>query len=158
MADAIEVLVAESLADSLSRTTFAGEAWTSVNAKMRYVPDDAAQDLGNLTVSVVPGDLEIGLYEGRGGDLHEPRVHVVIAKRIDSDDEIKKLVGLRTRIQDAIRSKTLTPSVPPMADGIKWWGMTVATTFDRDQLTASRVFVSDIEVTYRVLLGREDQG
>lgn len=157
MSDAIEVIAATSLADSLSRTSFVGEAWTSIPAKMRYVPDYDTQELAELRVSVVPGDLDIVLYEGRGGDLHEPKVHVVIAKRFSTDAELANLVSLRTRIQNAIRSKTLEKSIPAMPEGVQWWGMAVATTFDRDQLTSSRVFISDIEVTYRVLLGREGE-
>lgn len=152
---AIEELVAESLAGSLSAAMWA--AGVQVDAKMQYVPDYEASDLNRLRVSVVPGELDISLFEGRGGDLHEPHVHVVMAKRFTDESELRSLIKLRTQIQDKIRSKTL-PIVDwaPMPEGVMWYGMTVSSTFDRDQMSASRIFLADIEVTYRVLLGREE--
>lgn len=157
MPEAVELIAAKSLADSLSRTVFAGEAWPRIDASVLYVPDYQSEDLASLKVSVVPGDIDIGLYEARGGDLHEPKIHVVIAKRFTNDQELASLVSLRAAIQDKIRSKTLEPSTPPLPDGYHWYGMNVATTYDRDQLTTQRVFLADIEVTYRVLVGREGE-
>jgi hypothetical protein len=151
---AIEELVAESLANSLSQVLWSGSV-SSFTAKMQYVPDYEVADLATLRVSVVPGDLDISLFEGRGGDLHEPHVHIVMAKRFANDAEVRDLIKLRTQIQDKVRSGTLPASTPAMPSGVQWWGMQVSSTFDRDQLSASRVFLADIEVSYRILLGRE---
>lgn len=155
MPQPIEVVVAKSLADSLSRTTFTGEQFSQISASLNYSPDFKADEMATLRVVVVPGEIDIGMYTDRGGDLHEPRVHVVIAKRFTTDAELAALLSLRSAIQDKIRSKSLAASVPALPEGCMWFGMSVQTTFDRDQLTAQRVFIADIEVTYRMLRGRE---
>lgn len=146
--DAIEILIADSLAESLSLAEFDGTI-DAVTATRAYVPDyDAATDLGTLKVTVVPGATEISNLT-HGADLFEVEVHVVMAKRFSTDAELDDLVNLRTQIVDAIRSKTLPASTPAMPTGVVWVGITNQTTFDRDALTDRRVFLADIAVVYR---------
>lgn len=145
--DAIEILIADSLAESLSLAEFAGDIG-SVTAVRKFVPDYEAADLGTLKVSVVPGATEVSNLT-HGADLFEVEIHVVIAKRFTTDAELDDLVDLRTQIVDAIRSKTLPASTPAMPNGVVWMGITNQTTFDRDALTDRRVFLADIAVVYR---------
>jgi hypothetical protein len=81
--------------------------------------------------------------------LFEYEVHVVLGKKLLDDEELDDMVDLRTNIVDAIRSKSLPVSSPAMPTGVQWFGITNAVTYDRDQVTGSRVFLADISVTYR---------
>ena len=145
--EAIEILIADSLAGSLSLARFDG-AITSVDAVRSYVPDYTAEELGDLKVSVVPGETQVTPHT-HGADLFEIDVHVVIGKRMASDAEIDDLVELRTNIVDAIRSRKLPADETTMPPGVAWMNVTNLVTYDRDQVTGARVFLADIAVTYR---------
>jgi hypothetical protein len=145
--EAIEILIADSLAGSLSLARFDG-AIASVDAVRSYVPDYTAEELGDLKVSVVPGETQVTPHT-HGADLFEVEVHIVIGKRMSSDAEIDDLVELRTAIVDAIRSKKLPAAETTMPPGIAWMNVTNLVTYDRDQVTGARVFLADIAVTYR---------
>lgn len=145
--EAIEILIADSLAKSLTAHTFPGVI-SRIQAVRKLVPDFQGEDVTSLRVSVVPGPCEVSNHT-HGADLFEMETHVVVAKRIDDDAEIDDLIDLRSNILDAIRSKSLPPSTPPMPDGTVWQGITNQVTFDRDQITGHRVFVADVTVTYR---------
>jgi hypothetical protein len=145
--EAIEILIADSLAGSLSLARFDG-AITSVDAVRSYVPDYTAEELGDLKVSVVPGETQVTPHT-HGADLFEIDIHVVIGKRMASDAEIDDLVELRTNIVDAIRSRKLPADETTMPPGVAWMNVTNMVTYDRDQVTGARVFLADISVTYR---------
>ena len=145
--EAIEILIADSLAGSLSLARFDG-AITSVDAVRSYVPDYTAEELGDLKVSVVPGETQVTPHT-HGADLFEIDIHVVIGKRMASDAEIDDLVELRTNIVDAIRSRKLPADETTMPPGVVWMNVTNLVTYDRDQVTGARVFLADIAVTYR---------
>jgi hypothetical protein len=145
--NAIEILIADSLADSLSAATFDGTV-ANVDAVRTYVADYTLEDLSDIRVSVVPGTVEVSNHT-HGADLFEYDVHVVIGKKLLTDAEIDDMVDLRSNIVDAIRSRTLPASTPAMPTGVQWYGITNAVTYDRDQVTGSRVFLADIAVTYR---------
>jgi hypothetical protein len=145
--EAIEILIADSLAGSLSLARFDG-AIASVDAVRSYVPDYTAEELGDLKVSVVPGETQVTPHT-HGADLFEVEVHIVIGKRMASDAEIDDLVELRTAIVDAIRSKKLPAAETTMPPGVAWMNVTNLVTYDRDQVTGARVFLADIAVTYR---------
>jgi hypothetical protein len=145
--EAIEILIADSLAGSLSLARFDG-AIASVDAVRSYVPDYTAEELGDLKVSVVPGETQVTPHT-HGADLFEIEVHIVIGKRMASDAEIDDLVELRTAIVDAIRSKKLPAAETTMPPGVAWMNVTNLVTYDRDQVTGARVFLADISVTYR---------
>ena len=145
--EAIEILIADSLAGSLSLARFDG-AITSVDAVRSYVPDYTAEELSNLKVSVVPGETQVTPHT-HGADLFEIEVHIVIGKRMASDAEIDDLVELRTAIVDAIRSRKLPATETTMPPGVAWMNVTNVVTYDRDQVTGARIFLADIAVTYR---------
>jgi hypothetical protein len=145
--EAIEILIADSLAGSLSLARFDG-AITSVDAVRSYVPDYTAEELSDLKVSVVPGETQVTPHT-HGADLFEIDIHVVVGKRMASDAEIDDLVELRTNIVDAIRSKKLPAGETTMPPGVAWMNVTNLVTYDRDQVTGARVFLADIAVTYR---------
>lgn len=145
--DAIEILIADSLANSLSRYLFPGGI-SRVEAVRRLVPDDVMEDLSTLQVSVVPGEVEVSNHT-HGADLFEVTIHVVVAKKFLDDQELDDLVNLRTNIVDAIRSKSLPPSTPPMPEQTHWFGITNNVTYGRDQVANMRTFLADIAVTYR---------
>jgi hypothetical protein len=145
--NAIEILIADSLAESLSSATFDGTV-QKVNAVRTYVADYTLDDLSDLRVSVVPGSVEVSNHT-HGADLFEYEVHVVLGKKLLADEEIDDMIDLRTNIVDSIRSKTLPASTPAMPAGVQWFGITNVVTYDRDQVTGSRVFLADISVSYR---------
>jgi hypothetical protein len=145
--EAIEILIADSLAGSLSLARFDG-AIASVDAVRSYVPDYTSEELGDLKVSVVPGETQVTPHT-HGADLFEIEVHIVIGKRMASDAEIDDLVELRTAIVDAIRSRKLPAAETTMPPGVAWMNVTNLVTYDRDQVTGARVFLADIAVTYR---------
>ena len=145
--NSIEILIADSLARSLSGAVFNG-AIGMVRAVRTYVADYTTEELAEIKVSVVPGAVEVSNHT-HGADLFECEIHVTIGKKLESDDDLDDLVELRTNIVDAIRSKTLPASNPPMPSGVAWMGITNAVTYERDQVTRDRVFLADIVVTYR---------
>jgi len=145
--NAIEILIADSLADSLTAHTFPGVI-KKVDAVRRFVPDYQGEDVASLKVSVVPGECEVTNHT-HGADLFESSIHVVIGKRLEFDAEIDALVELRSDIVDAIRSRKLPASSPPMPDGVAWMNVTNAVTFNPDAVTGKRVFLGEITVTYR---------
>jgi hypothetical protein len=145
--EAIEILIADSLASSLSLAEFDGEIET-VDAIRTYVPDYTTEELADLKVSVVPGGTEVSPHT-HGADLFEIEVHVVLGKKLSTDAEIDDMIELRTNIVDAIRSKKLPAGATTMPPGVAWMNVTNAVTYDRDQVTGARVFLADIAVTYR---------
>lgn len=156
---AIEILIADALAASLKAATFTGPLNCS-SAARRFVPEVEPTTAGSLQVSVVPGGLEVTNHT-HGADLFEAEIHVVLSKRFSADSEIDDLIELRTQIVDAIRSDTLPKARPPlptgaatMPTGVVWFGVSNATTFDRDSMTNARMFLADIAVTYRTALGK----
>ena len=145
--NSIELLVADSLAQSLSDHSFPG-AISRVEAVRRFVPDIQGEDVSTLKVSVVPGEVDVTNHT-HGADLFESSIHVVIAKRFENDGEIDDLVELRSNVVDAIRSRTLPASTPPMPAGVAWMSIANTVTFAPDQFTNHRVFVGEITITYR---------
>jgi hypothetical protein len=145
--NAIEILICDSLADSLSKFTFPGDIKT-IAAVRRIVPDEVTENLDTLQVSVVPGEVDVSNHT-HGADLFEPTVHVVIAKRFNTDAELDSLYDLRSDIVDAIRSKALPASTPPMPNGTHWMSIQNVVTFGRDQVANMRTFLADIAVVYR---------
>lgn len=145
--DAIEILICDSLADSLSKFVFPG-AIPSITAVRRIVPDDVTENLNELRVSVVPGEVDVSNHT-HGADLFEPTVHIVIAKLFDTDEELDALYDLRSNIVDAVRSKALPASTPPMPSGTHWMSIQNVVTFGRDQVANMRTFLADIAVVYR---------
>jgi len=145
--NAIEILICDSLADSLSKFTFPGDIKT-ITAVRRIVPDEVTENLDTLQVSVVPGEVDVSNHT-HGADLLEPTVHVVIAKRFDTDAELDSLYDLRSDIVDAIRSKALPASTPAMPAGTHWMSIQNVVTFGRDQVANMRTFLADIAVVYR---------
>jgi hypothetical protein len=145
--EAIEILIADSLASSLSLARFGG-ATETVDAIRTYVPDYTTEELADLKVSVVPGGTEVSPHT-HGADLFEIEVHVVLGKKLSTDAEIDDMIELRTNIVDAIRSKKLPAGATTMPPGVAWMNVTNAVTYDRDQVTGARVFLADIAVTYR---------
>ena len=145
--DAIEILICDSLADSLSKFTFPGSI-TTIAAVRRIVPDEVTENLDELQVSVVPGEVDVSNHT-HGADLFEPTVHVIVAKRFEDDEELDALYDLRSNILDAIRSKALPASVPPMPTGTHWYSIQNVVTFGRDQVANMRTFLADIAVVYR---------
>jgi hypothetical protein len=145
--NAIEILICDSLADSLSKFTFPGDIKT-ITAVRRIVPDEVTENLDTLQVSVVPGEVDVSNHT-HGADLFEPTVHVVIAKRFDTDAELDSLYDLRSDIVDAIRSKALPASTPAMPPGTHWMSIQNVVTFGRDQVANMRTFLADIAVVYR---------
>lgn len=145
--NAIEILIADSLAQSLSAHQFPGTIGR-ITAVRRVAPDLQGDDVSTLRVSVVPGACEVTNHT-HGADLFEAEIHVVIAKRMDDDAEIDDLIDLRTNVLDAIRSKSLPASTPPMPSGTVWQSITNSVTFDRDQIMGQRVFVADVTIIYR---------
>jgi hypothetical protein len=145
--DAIEILICDSIADSLSRFAFPG-AISEVSAVRRIVPDEVTENLDELQVSVVPGEVEVSNHT-HGADLFEPTIHVIVAKKFDTDQELDDLYDLRSNIVDAIRSKALPPSIPPMPPGTHWYSIQNVVTFGRDQVANMRTFLADIAIVYR---------
>jgi hypothetical protein len=145
--NAIEILICDSLADSISKFTFPGDIKT-ITAVRRIVPDEVTENLDTLQVSVVPGEVDVSNHT-HGADLFEPTVHVVIAKRFDTDAELDSLYDLRSDIVDAIRSKALPASTPAMPAGTHWMSIQNVVTFGRDQVANMRTFLADIAVVYR---------
>lgn len=145
--EAIEILIADSLARSLTAHTFPGVIGR-IQAVRKLVPDYQGDDVTELRVSVVPGTCDVTNHT-HGADLYEVECHVVIAKRIDTDGELDDLIELRSDIVDAIRSKLLPASSPEMPSGTVWQAINNSVTFDRDQITGHRVFLADVTVTYR---------
>jgi len=145
--NAIEILICDSLADSLCKFTFPGDIKT-ITAVRRIVPDEVTENLDTLQVSVVPGEVDVSNHT-HGADLFEPTVHVVIAGRFDTDAELDSLYDLRSDIVDAIRSKALPASTPAMPPGTHWMSIQNVVTFGRDQVANMRTFLADIAVVYR---------
>lgn len=145
--EAIELLIADSLADSLSKHTFPG-AISTIDAVRRIVPDDAMEEITSLRVSVVPGELDVQNHT-RAADLFLPTVHVVIANRFDTNDDLDDLFDLRTNIVDAIRSNALPASDPPMPPGTVYFEISNQITFGRNEIANQRTYLADISIVYR---------
>ena len=147
MPNSIAVEIADALAAGLSAYTFSAP-YASITAARRYVPDYEGRELASLKVSVVPGPVETE-RGARGMDLFTQQVMVVIGKMVDgSNDEIDALTNLGQEIMDAIRSDLLATSGMPT--NAKYFGCGMEVQFDRDSLTEKRVFLAQIDVTYRV--------
>ena len=139
--------IADALADGLSAYTFS-VPYADITATRLYVPDYDGPALKTLKVSVVPGPVEVE-RSARGQDLFLHSIMVCIGKSTDgTNGQIDDLMTLCEEIVDAIRSETLdTAGMPQDA---KYFGSTFQTTFDKDALNDRRIFLAQIEVTYRV--------
>lgn len=139
--------IADALAAGLTAATFS-EPYDSITASRLYVPDYDGPALKTLKVSVVPGPIE-SEKSSRGQDIFTHQVMVVVGKSTDgSNGQIDALMTLCEEIIDAIRSGTLSESGMP--EDAKYFGSTFQTTFDRDALNDRRIFLAQIDVTYRV--------
>ena len=145
--EAIEVLIAESLADSLTRYKFS----TDFSAVMEFVPDFERADADTMRVSVVPGSVEV-VPGPRGADRHEVNCHVVFAKTIRQDSEIRDLVKLRAEVADKIRSRCLPASDPAMPENTQYLGLSVEVPYDTQTARNHRVFLAEITVTHQIFL------
>ena len=139
--------IADALADGLSAYTFS-VPYADITATRLYVPDYDGPALKTLKVSVVPGPVEVE-RSARGQDLFLHSIMVCIGKSTDgTNGQIDDLMTLCEEIVDAIRSETLdTAGMPQDA---KYFSSTFQTTFDKDALNDRRIFLAQIEVTYRV--------
>jgi len=147
MPNSIGIEISDALAAGISSYEFSAP-YASVNADRRYVPDDDGTAVRSLQVSVVPGPVETE-RSSRGQDLFTHEIMVVIAKSVDgSNAEVDALTNLAEEIVDAIRSDLLV--MPTMPANAKYFGAAMQTTFDRDSLMDRRVFLAQINVTYRV--------
>jgi hypothetical protein len=149
--DAIEVLVATSLADSLSRYPFS----TAIAPVMEYVPDFERLDATALRVSVVPGNVEV-TEAARGANLHEVTVNVVFAKAITANSELGELSKLRAEVADKIRSDALPASDPVMPYGMQFVSLENPVLYDAKSVTSGRIFLAEIAVTYRGLVEKHE--
>jgi hypothetical protein len=140
----VAVQIADSLAAALTAKSFS----MPVVALRRYVPDYDRQDLQELRVSVVPGPVETEPVS-REQDLFTHSVMVIVAKATDgSNEQVDPLMMLCEDIIDAIRSGTLSTAMMP--DNAKYFSSSFQTVFDRDNLSDHRIFMAQIEVSYRV--------
>lgn len=147
MPKSIGVDIADALAAGLSGYTFSSP-YASIQVARRYVPDYEARELATIKVSVVPGPVETE-RGARGMDLFTQGVMVVIGKMTDgSNGDIDGLTNLGQEIMDAIRSEVLNTSGMP--ENAKYFACSMEVNFDRDALTEKRVFLAQIDVTYRV--------
>lgn len=145
--DAIEILIADSLADSLSKAAYSGSIG-SITAVRRFVPDSENTDMNALQVSVVPGSVDVSAIT-HGADLFEVETHIILGKHISGDDDVDDLIDLRSQIVDKIRSKTLPASSPAMPDGVVWFSISNEVTLEKDALMNMRVYLCDIAVVHR---------
>jgi hypothetical protein len=147
MPNSIAVDIADALVAGLSAYTFSSP-YASITATRRYVPDYEARELGTIKVSVVPGPVETE-RGSRAMDVFTQQVMVVIAKMVDgTNEDIDELTNLCQEIMDAIRSDVL--AAQGMPENAKYFGCSMEVNFDRDSLTEKRVFLAQIDVTYRV--------
>lgn len=139
--------IADVLAYGLNLHTFS-EPYDEITATRVYVPDYDGPALKTLKVSVVPGPIEIE-KSARGQDLFLHSIMVCVGKSTDgTNEQIDDLMTLCEEIVDAIRSETLyTIGMPADA---QYFSSNFQTTFDRDALNDRRIFLAQIEVTYRV--------
>ena len=146
MPDSMAVQIADALATGLSSYTF---SYGPLDAVRRYVPDYEARELVSLKVSVVPGPAETE-RGARGSDMFTHSAMVVIGRQTDgSNAEIDDLTNLCEEIMDAIRSEILVTTGMP--SNARYSAIAMQTSFDRDSLTDRRIFLAQIDVTYRVL-------
>jgi hypothetical protein len=150
-AEAIEVLVATSLADSLARYPFS----TAITPVMEYVPDFERADASDLRVSVVPGAVDI-TEAARGANLHEVTVNVVFAKAITANSELGSLSKLRAEVADKVRSNVLPESVPIMPYGMQFVSLENPVLYDAKSVIHGRIFLAEIAVTYRGLVEKHE--
>jgi hypothetical protein len=147
MPDAIAIEISDALAAGLSGHVFSAP-YSAIDARRRYFADPEGQDLRSLVVSVVPGTVETE-RSSRGQDLFTHEVMIVLARHVDGTDAAADaLMRLCEEIVDAIRSDLLV--TPGMPENARYFGAAMATTFDRDALMDRRVFLGQINVTYRV--------
>lgn len=139
--------IADALAAGLTAYTFSSP-YADITATRMYVPDYEGTAIQSLKVAVVPGPLETE-RSSRGQDLFTHQVLVVVVKATNgTNSEVDALMRLCEQMIDAIRSETLVTTGMP--SNARYFGSSMATQFDRDALTDKRVFMSHIEVTYRV--------
>jgi hypothetical protein len=147
MPNSVAIEISDALAAGISAYEFSAP-YASVDAVRRYLPDYEGPQLRTLQVSVVPGPVETE-RSSRGQDLFTHEIMVVIAKSVDgSNSDIDELTNLAEEMVDAIRSNLLV--MPTMPENAKYFGAAMQTTFDRDSLMDRRVFLAQINVTYRV--------
>lgn len=143
----IAVQIADAMAAGLSAATFS-EPYESIEATRRYVPDYDATELRQLQVSVVPGPVETE-RGARGMDLFTHEIMVVVGKQVDGTNTgIDELTLLCEEIIDAIRSETL--AYEDMPEDAQYFASGMSVQFDRDSLTDRRIFLAQIDVTFRV--------
>lgn len=139
--------IADAVAAGLTSYTFSAP-YADITAYRMYVPDYDGPAVQSLKVSVVPGPLETE-RSSRGQDLFTHQVLVVVAKATNgTNGEVDALMQLCQEMIDAIRSEVLVTTGMP--ENARYFGSSMATQFDRDAMTDRRVFMSHIEVTYRV--------
>lgn len=139
--------IADALADGLSGHTFSAP-YDEITATRLYVPDYDGPAVKTLKVSVVPGPVEVE-RSARGQDLFLHSIMVCIGKSTDgTNEQIDDLMTLCEEIVDAIRSETL--DTDGMPEDAQYFSSNFQTTFDRDALNDRRIFLAQIEVTYRV--------
>lgn len=140
----VAVDIADSLAAALTSRPFS----VPFVASRMYVPDYDRPSLQDLRVSVVPGPAETEQI-ARGQDLFTHSVMVIVARATDgSNQQIDPLMQLCEEIIDAIRSGTLL--LMHMPEQAKYFSSSFQTMFDRDSLSDHRIFIAQIEVSYRV--------
>lgn len=143
----IAVQIADAMAAGLSTATFSAP-YASIDATRRYVPDYDATELKDLQVSVVPGPAETE-KGARGMDLFTHEIMVVVGKQVDgSNATIDALTLLCEEIIDAIRSETL--DYEDMPEDAQYFASGMSVQFDRDSLTDRRIFLAQIDVSFRV--------
>jgi hypothetical protein len=143
----IAVQIADAMAAGLAAATFS-EPYDTIQPVRRYVPDYDAIELKELQVSVVPGPVETE-RGARGMDLFTHEIMVVVGKQTDgSNGDIDNLTVLCEEIVDAIRSETL--DYDDMPEDAQYFAAGMSVQFDRDSLTERRIFLAQIDVTFRV--------
>ena len=143
----IAVQIADAMAAGLTAAAFSG-SYGTIQAVRRYVPDYDATELKELQVSVVPGPVETE-RASRGQDLFNHEIMVVVGRQTDgTNEDIDDLTMLCEEIIDKIRSETLVYSGMP--EHAKYFSSGMSVQFDRDSLTERRIFLAQIDVTFRV--------
>ena len=143
---AIEVQIADAIAAGLNACTFSAP-YQTIDAVRRDVPDYEGPRLADLRVSVVcPRD---EMEPARHGDMFTFTTTIVIARHVDTQDDIDALRKLRQEVVDMIRSRVCTfPGLPENTLLVRAFS---ETQFDKDTLTGRRVFLASVGVEHRML-------
>lgn len=113
----------------------------------RVLPRFDLQDLGDLTVSVVPRSVAI-TGGTRALNQYEVAVDVGVQCKLagDVDAEVAQLSELVEQIADHLRRRPLA-SMP----GVAWVGIANDPVYAPEHLAENRVFTSVLTVTYRAM-------